>query len=438
MVKINEPYIRIRGKTILSGKVKIAGAKNSALPAIVAACMSNDNVTLSNIPIHINDVKILIELLNASGANIKIIDENTIVCNGKDFIGGQLDESKCNKIRHSLLILGLSARWRKNVIIPMTGGCDLGNRKHDMHISALTQTFNDVKESNGIYLQPRKLITKSHIKIDFYYPTFGGTLNALYSAVALNKVHTVITNGAINPEVTDVVKLLNQMGANIKIKSHNEYHVYGVDKLRGTKYDIIPDRIIAATVIAATGITNGNVTIENFNSKYLKTEILTWRRCGLIIEQEDTNLHVRRNGMIKPVNITTQAYPGFHTDIQPLHAVLMLHADGQSEIKETILDGRFKYCDELIKTGAQINVINADFECVNGAQGQIAIIKGSTKAYTPNTLIATDIRGGAAVALQAMTIEGESFITNLYQLERGYESFVELFKSLGADIWRVS
>lgn len=434
---ITEPYLEIKGGNPLNGEVFISGAKNAALPAIVAACLSDDEVLLENVPLELNDVKLLIRLLKDTGAIIKENHKNkTLLCSGRNWKGGSLDSAIAGKIRHSLLLLGLAAKWKNNLYLPMPGGCDLGNRKHDMHVSALRSLGNTVIEEEGIRLKPG--VTNENVNIDFYYPTFGGTLNAIFASVCLDGVNVTIKKAARNPEVIDVIKLLNQMGANIVWKDERTLLIEGVEKLKGTNYSVMPDRIIGATIIAATVVTKGNVTIKNFDSDLLKREIEVWKKAGVRFEKIDNDLNIKcLNETLKPTNIETKAYPGFHTDIQPLHTLMMSLADGESLVKETILDGRFKYCKELNKMGANILVEDGDFYCVNGAKGQIAKINGVKKLYAAEVK-ATDIRGGAAVAVAGLAAEGTTKVTNIYQLERGYGNFVEVFNSLGGDIKRIS
>lgn len=436
-VNLSEPYLEIKGGNPLFGEVEISGAKNATLPAIVAACLSEEVVTLRNIPVELNDVKLIIQLLESLGAKIVVdLEKKIIKCSGKNLRGGSLDSNIAGKIRHSLLLLGLAANKMTSLFLPMPGGCDLGNRKHDMHVSALRSLGNSVIEEEGILLKPGT--PDEMVNIDFYYPTFGGTLNAIFASVCLKDRVIVINNAARNPEVIDVIKLLNQMGANITWEDERTLLISGVEKLNGTNFSIMPDRIIGATIIAATAITKGNVTIKNFDSDLLKTEIDVWKKAGVNFEKTKNDLNIKStDGLLKPTNIETKAYPGFHTDIQPLHTLMMSFADGESQVKETILDGRFKYCKELNKMGTDITVVEADFYCVNGAKGQIAKIKGVRKLYGAEVK-ATDIRGGAAVAVAGLVAEGITKVSNIYQLERGYGNFVEVFNSLGANIKRIS
>lgn len=432
----SRPYLEIEGGKKLNGEVEISGAKNAALPAIVAACLSDEVVTLKNVPLELNDVKLIIKLLESMGANITIDWKNKILsCSGKDWKGGSLSSDLAGKIRHSLLLLGLAANWKTKLFLPMPGGCDLGNRKHDMHVSALNSLGNTVIEDEGLQIEPGNPDDK--ITINFYYPTFGGTLNAIFASVRLIGSEIIIKNAARNPEVIDIINLLRKMGADIRWQDEGTLLINGVANLRGVNHSIMPDRIIAATVIAATAVTDGNVTLKSFDSDLLASEIKVWKKAGLLFEKEDKDLNIKRDGKrLSATSIETKAFPGFHTDIQPLHTLMMTLANGESKVKETILDGRFRYCNELVKMGADIIVNEGDFYCVNGAKGQIATIRGVDKLYSAEVK-ATDIRGGAAVAVAGLVAEGITKVTNIYQLERGYGNFVEVFNSLGASIKRI-
>ena len=238
-------------------------------------------------------------------------------------------------------------------------------------------------------------------------------------------------------EVQDVIDLLNQSGAQITWENDQTLHIKGVKYLSGITKAVISDRIVAATVIAATAITKGHVIIKNFDKKLLASEVDVWEKSGLNINQIYNDLEIKYKEQLVATEIETSPYPGFHTDIQPLHVAMMMFANNNSIVKETILDGRFRYCTELLKMGAKIEIIEGDFKCVNGAQGQIAYIEGNTKLHGTR-VFATDIRGSASVAISAMAAQGITYIYNIYQLERGYHNFVDLFNSLGVNISKVN
>lgn len=435
--KTQEPYLKIKGGNPLKGQIEIEGSKNAALPAIIAACMSEETVELKNVPLNLNDIKKLIELLQNNGAEITVDHENNrLTCNGKNWQGGLLDGDLAGSIRASLYLLGLAVHWNKDIQLPIPGGCKLGQRKHDMHIDALKQLNNKVTENQGIELAYNE--SSEVTEIEFYYPTFGGTLNVLFASVGQKDKKVIIRNAAKNPEIIDVIFMLNNMGANISWEDDRTLTIIGVEKLSPVNHYVMPDRIVGATIITATGATNGQVTLKNFDETLLATEVKTWKKAGLIIEQNNNDLMIDgQNSKLEAIDVKTRQYPGFHTDIQPLHVMLMTFAHGNSQVKETILDGRFRYASELNKMGADIIVKDGDFTCVNGEIGQIATINGPT-TLTGAEVIATDIRGGAAVAVAGLAAKGTTIIKNLYQLERGYGNFVELFSALGGQLERIS
>jgi len=427
----SEPYLEIVGGNPLQGEVSLPGAKNSALPALVAACLSDEDVILHNIPVELNDVKLLIDLLQSVGASIRIQD-GTVVCSGKSIAGGVLNPDKASKIRHSLLIMGCSANWGVPLFLPMPGGCGIGKRKHDFHVNAFRDMGLDVYESEmGIHLKEGKL--RGDAVLEFPYPSFGATLNVLFASVRSGGSRVILKNAAINPEVQDVIKLLIKMGGQIRWIDNRTIEIAGVDRLNGTDHAVMPDRIVAATCIAAVGVTRGHIAILNAPYQVLQAEITAWRKAGLQIETGASGIEVMCDRRLMAVDIVTEAYPGFHTDIQPLHTVLMTGAEGTSVVKETILDGRFAYCHELNRMGASIRIEPGDFMCVNGKPGQVAIIEGRDRLYGAD-LRATDIRGGAATVVAALGAVGMSRIMNLYQLERGYGNIQEIFQTLGANI----
>lgn len=436
--EVASPYYEINGGSPLKGTVKVPGAKNAALPALVAASLTEEQVTLHQVPTELNDVKLLISLLQDLGVEIISKSNSTLTVQKKYWEDTGLNREKASKIRHSLLLLGGSAHWEETLFLPVPGGCNIGSRKHDLHTMALNVLGNVAEETDeGIVFSSQS--SSQDKEIEFHYPTFGGTLNVMFAAVARTGARTTLKNAAINPEVVDTMKLLNSMGANITWAEDNTNTmiISGVGKLHGTSHNVMGDRIIASTIIAAVGTTKGKVRIYNASEQFLTNEIRTWREAGLAIKDDYENyLDVEWQKPLQPVSIETSAYPGFHTDIQPLHGVMMAQAEGQSSIKETILDGRFKYVWELNKLGADGNVEDGGFLCVNGAEGQIASFTGTKHWKASKDLVARDIRGGAAVVIGALAAEGQSYITNVYQIERGYQDLPNLLQQIGGKITR--
>lgn len=435
---ISSPYYEVNGGKPLEGSLEVPGAKNAALPALVAASLTEEKVTLHQVPTHLNDVKLLTSLLEDIGVEIVSEGEGTITVQKKEWKDTGLNRDKASKIRHSLLLLGGSARWQEPLFLPVPGGCNIGSRKHDLHTFALDTLGHQAEETDeGIVFTPSP--SEKDEEISFHYPTFGGTLNVMFAAAVRSGARTVLKNAAINPEVVDVMKLMNKMGAQISWAddASNTMIIDGVHELHGASHDVIGDRIIVSTLISAVGTTKGEIRIYNASTQFLQNEVSVWREAGLSIEDTGENyLDVAWTKPLKAVSIETSAYPGFHTDIQPLHAVMMARAEGESSIKETILDGRFQYVWELNKLGAKGEVRDGGFLCVNGAEGQIASFKGTKDWKGSEELVARDIRGGAAVVIGALAAEGKSEITNIYQIERGYQDLPQLFQKIGGDIER--
>lgn len=427
-----QPRLVIRGGIALEGEVALPGAKNAALPALVAACASDEDVLLGNVPTDLNDVRLLIDFLRELGADVEEVGDRMVRCSGRHWRGGDLVDERAGQLRHSLLLLGLAASRGTPLALPMPGGCKLGERKHDLHILALSALGHQVSEApEGLHFQPGAAVEDADFR--FHYPTFGGTLNALIAAATLEGRTTWIRNAAKNPEVADIITLLASMGARIRWVSSDTLEVRGVRRLGGTEHTVMSDRIVAATVIAATAVTQGHSFAKNANGEVLRAEIDVWRRAGLEVRVAPEGIETRFVDRMQSTDIETRAYPGFHTDIQPLHAIMMVFAHGTSTIRETILDGRFRYARELDRLGARTSVGDGGFTCVNGAPGQILTIEG-VQRLVGTDVIATDIRGGASVAVAALAAEGTTSIGNLYQLERGYGRFDALFSNLGADL----
>ena len=430
-----EPYLEIHGGRALTGEVTLLGAKNAALPALVAACLSDDETVLYDVPTELNDVRLLTELLRSLGAEVREVGPHTLRCSGRGWRAATLDGDKAGNLRHSLLLLGGAAHRHLPLTLPLPGGCKLGERKHDFHVAALsTLGFAVTDTPEGLGVAPGGAVHKD-ARVSFSYPSFGATLNALFAATGLPAV-TLIENAARNPEVEDVTTLLNKMGAQIAWADARTLRVVGGTPLRAAEHRVMGDRIVASTLIAATAVTRGETLIQNASLRVLQAEAEVWRGAGLELTDDAGGVRVRAKRRLKATTVTTRAYPGFHTDVQPLHAAMMVLAAGRSQIQETILDGRFRYAAELAKFGAAVTVLPGDFRCVNGEPGQVLQLDG-VAALRGAEVRATDIRGGAAVAVAALAAEGVSKITNLYQLERGYSDLAGLLTPLGGAVRRL-
>ena len=434
-----ELYLEIHGGRALAGEVTLLGAKNAALPALVAACLSDEETILYDVPTELNDVRLLAELLRSLGAEVREAGPHTLRCSGRGWRAATLDGDKAGNLRHSLLLLGGAAHRRLPLTLPLPGGCKLGERKHNFHVAALTALgFAVTDDPEGLGVAPGGTAggtSRADARVSFSYPSFGATLNALFAATGLPAV-TLIENAARNPEVEDVTMLLNKMGAQITWVDARTLRVVGGTPLRAAEHRVMGDRIVASTLIAATAVTRGETLVRNASLQVLRAEAEVWRGAGLELSDDEGGVRVRAKGRLGATTVTTRAYPGFHTDIQPLHAAMMVLAAGRSEVRETILDGRFRYAAELAKFGAAVAVLPGDFRCVNGEPGQVLQLDGVAALHGAEVR-ATDIRGGAAVVIAALAAEGVSKITNLYQLERGYSDLAGLLTPLGGAVRRL-
>ncbi len=431
----SEEIIRIEGGYPLRGDVRVIGAKNAALPAIAAACLSQTPTTLHNLPTTLKDIELLFTLLRQAGAKIDMLDATTVRIDGTGWYGGKMDADKTSKLRHSLLLLGVSGYFGAPLSLGQSGGCNIGSRKHDLHVLAFKDfgfSVIDTDTALSIKGHARKC---NEIQTIFHYPSFGATLNFLYIAVGRPGV-SILRQAALDPEVVDTANLLKAMGARIDWVNERDLWVEGGVMLNGIDYNILGDRIVAATFIAAAGVTRGEITVHGVNAHYLKNEIGVWRQAGLDVVHQGDSITSKYIQPLIGVEIRTAAYPAFHTDIQPLHGALMATAVGESRIIETVVDDRFKYCEQLNKLGAIIRVVQGNFSCVNGASGSVAIFTGVNK-LKGTEVITTDIRGAAAVVLGGMGAEGVTSISNLYPLDRGYTGLEAQLRQLGAHIIRV-
>jgi UDP-N-acetylglucosamine 1-carboxyvinyltransferase len=428
-----EERLIVRGGTPLSGTVSLNGAKNATLPALAAATLAQGAVRLDNAALELRDCQRLIRLMAAGGVQIEQVSPSAIELDGQHFAGGLVDE-EASRLRHSLLLLGIAGYYQKPLVLPMPGGCALGDRKHDLHVLALQQMGFSVKdEPEALTVEPADLAFDA--EVEFHYPSFGATFTAAFAACGRFGYSTVIRNAALNPEVIEVLRLLESMGARMNGIGTREVTIFAEKPLQPSKHRIAGDRIIAATILSAVGCAGGEVEILNCDPAVLLNEVFAWRRIGLNILPHDTGFVVSKTKRLEGIDIETAAFPAFHTDIQPMHGAMMCTAAGSSSIRETILNGRFKYAEELRKMGADVEVVDGGFTCVNGEPGQLLKINGVDRLHGAHVR-AHDIRGGAALVLAALGAEGETVIDNIEQIDRGYERIEQLMSGIGGSIRR--
>ena len=422
----------VRGPHKLEGTVKASGAKNASLPIMAASLLTRDTVYLKRIP-DLVDVRTESLLLQQLNADIQVEDGEMKIC-GKGRLKTKVPAGLGSQIRYSLLMLGLLLARERRARIPLPGGCKIGTRKYDMHLEGLRAMGADVRVTDE-FIEANAPMGLKGAYIEFYYPTFSGTMNIMIAATSADGV-TIIRNAAVNPEVLDFSCFLLKIGAEIEGIGTNVLKIRGRKPLHGCQHTVMADRIETATYLIAGAITGGDIIVQGCDPKYIQQEIRKLRAAGVCIEEVKQGLRVIGPERPRAVSISTSAYPGFHTDIQPLFSTLMTLADGKSIIKEIILENRFTHLMEIDKMGANIDIVDGDFTCVNGKRSKIAIIEGVDELRGAPVL-AHDLRGGAALILAGLAAKGETVIDNVSSIDRGYEQIDEKLSTLGADIRRI-
>lgn len=413
----------VTGKKAIHGEVTISGAKNAVLPIIVGALLAEDITVLHDVP-KLSDVATIKEVLEILGAKITF-ENHTMTIDSRDLNNWDAPYNYVQKMRASVLIMGpLLARLGK-AKISMPGGCAIGTRPIDLHLKGLEALGADIQINHGDMnaVVPGGKLKGNRIYLDF--PSVGATEHIMMAATTAEGT-TVIENAAEEPEIVDLANFLNSMGANVRGAGTNVIKIEGVEQLHGTTYTIIPDRIEAGSYMIAAAITGGDLLVKNVIIDHIKPLIAKMIECGVEIIEEGNNLRVRSNGRLKAVDIKTMPYPGFPTDMQAQFMALMTVAEGTSVFTETVFENRFMHADELRRMGANIKI-----------DGRNAIVEGVSR-LTGCKVKATDLRAGAALIVAALAAEGQTEITELQYIDRGYEDLIEKFQTIGADIVRIS
>ena len=412
----------IKGGNTLSGKIKCSGAKNAALPMIAATILSDEKITLKNLP-YLQDITTIFELLGSMGAEI-LLDENmnfTISSSNLKDIEARYELVKT--MRASILVLGpLLAKYGK-ARIALPGGCAIGTRPVNFHLDALEQLGAKIILKNGyIEASANKLYGN---KIRFDGVTVTGTEN-LMMAATLAEGRTTLTNVAKEPEIIDLAEMLSSMGAKITGAGSDEIIIDGVNSLHGSEYSIPADRIEAGTYLTAAAVTNGNITVEGINPKRLMKVIHKLDDTGADITYKKDSISISMNrDRPRPVDVTTAPFPEFPTDMQAQFSVINAISSGTSNIYETVFENRFMHILELNRMGCDITV-----------QGNHAVINGVPSLYGAEVM-ATDLRASASLILAGLCAKGETIVDRIYHIDRGYERIEEKLNYLGADITRL-
>ena len=415
----------IRGGNPLVGAIRVSGAKNSALPCMAAAILTEDEVTLENIP-HVRDIETERRLLASMGAKVMLGSGSnhsltTISCRTLSDPVAKYEIVKT--MRASSLVLGPLVARTGLARVAMPGGCAIGGRPIDLHIKGLEKMGATIVQEHG-YLEARAARLKgAHLVFDKI--TVTGTEDLLMAAV-LADGETVMENCAREPEVTDLAALLIAMGAKIEGAGTSTIRVRGVTSLHGAHYRINPDRVEAGTFLIAGAITGGDLTVADCNPDHLRAVIAKLEEAGARIDLAGPGaVRVRSAERLLAADISTEEYPGFPTDMQAQYMALATQADGVSLIKENIFENRFMHVQELVRMGANIKV-----------DGRTATVRGAAK-LSAAAVMCSDLRASASLVLAALVADGESILDRVYHMDRGYERFEEKLRSVGAEIQRM-
>ena len=418
-----EQYV-IKGGRPLEGEVTIAGAKNAALGILAAAVMTDQEVTIENVP-NVRDTRVLLQAIQGIGATVNYVDEHTVRISGGTINPNSdlcVDDEFIRKIRASYYLLGALLGKYKHSQVALPGGCDIGARPIDLHIKGFEALGAKVDISNGMISVNADELVGSHIYMDVI--SVGATINVMLAAV-MAEGKTTIENAAKEPHIVDVANLLNSMGANIKGAGTDVIRIRGVKSLHGTTYSIIPDQIEAGTFMVAAAATRGNVLIKNVIPKHLEAITSKLTDIGAHVTEYDDSVRVMCDKRLKATNIKTLPYPGFPTDMQPQMAVTLALSNGTSIVTESIFENRFKYVAELSRMGAHIRV-----------EGNTAILDG-VETFSGANVAAPDLRAGAALVIAALVADDFSVVSDIKYIQRGYEKFDEKLRGLGALIEKV-
>ena len=415
-----EQYV-VKGGVPLRGEVSIGGAKNAALGILAAAIMTDETVTIENVP-NVRDTRVLLQAIEGIGAKVKYIYNNTVQINGGSISDLNVEYEYIRKIRASYYLLGALLGKYKESNVALPGGCNIGSRPIDQHLKGFKALGAKVNIDHGVVSAKAENLVGGHIYFDVV--TVGATIN-LMMASCMAEGETILENAAKEPHIVDVANFLNAMGANIKGAGTDVIRIKGVNRLHGCTYSIIPDQIEAGTFMMAAAATRGDIVIKDVIPKHLESITAKLLEMGCKLVEGDDWIRVIAEGEVGSTNVKTLPYPGFPTDMQPQIAVALALAKGSSMVTESIFENRFKYVDELNRMGAKIKV-----------EGNTAYIEGVEK-FTSAQLSAPDLRAGAALVIAALAADGISQIDDIEYIQRGYEDFEGKLSALGAIIAKV-
>ncbi len=409
--------LKINGGKVLSGTIRISGAKNASVALIPAAILADSEVTICNVP-EITDTDALTEILEYLGADVKRASESILI-NSEKMQNIEIKEEFSKKLRASYYFMGALLGKYKKVVMYFPGGCSIGARPINLHLKGFEALGAKVTNENNKYIVEAEELKGANIYLDF--ASVGATINIMLAAVKAKGV-TIIDNAAKEPEIVNVATFLNNMGAKITGAGTSTIKIEGVEKLHGCFHEVIPDRIEAGTYIIIGALCGNCLKIDNIIPEHIASLLLKLQEIGIDLEIGSDYVIVNKQEKSKPSNIKTSVYPGFPTDLQQPFTVLLTQCSGKSKVEETIWENRFMHIAYLNQLGANITIID-----------QTATIVGPTK-LKGTSVVATDLRAGAAMVAAALIAEGTTTITNVEHILRGYENIVSKLTDVGADI----
>ena len=408
----------IQGGKKLEGEVKISGSKNAALPILAATLLNAGKTVLYNVP-EIQDVQTMYEIIKDIGGKVSK-KNNKIIIDTSKIHTYEIPEELMRKMRSSVILAGAILGKYHKAKFSYPGGCEIGARPIDLHLKGFEKLGIKINEQFGEIVCETDKIIGNQINLDF--PSVGATENIILAA-CLGEGITTITNAAREPEIEDLIKYLNKMGAKIKGAGTDKIEITGVKHLSEISYNIMPDRIEAGTYLIAGAITGGQIKIINAKHEHIEPILTKLEEANCKLKVSKSEIEIIAPKRVKSVDIKTMPYPGFPTDMQSIFGALLTTAKGTSIITENIFENRYKYIQELVRMGAKIKV-----------EGRTAIIKG-TKRIQGAKVVATDLRGGAALVLEGLSAKGITQVDNVHYILRGYEKIEEKLKNIGAKIY---
>lgn len=418
--------IIIRGGRALSGQIPIAGAKNACLTLMPATLLSDEPLTLTNAP-RLSDIRTMTELLGSLGAEVSSLQDGKVLALSSHNIDNHTaDYDIVRKMRASILVLGPMLARDGHAVVSLPGGCAIGARPVDLHLQALEAMGADLELRDGYVHAKAPSGGLKGAVVEFPMVSVGATENALMAAT-LAKGTTVIKNAAREPEIVDLAHCLQKMGAHISGEGTSEITIEGVERLGGATHPVVTDRIELGTYMLAPAITDGEVELLGGRLNLVSAFAEKLDAAGIAVTETDAGLKVsRKNGRIQAVDVVTEPFPGFPTDLQAQIMALLCTADGTSVLEEKIFENRFMHAPELIRMGASIDV-----------QGGTATVTG-VERLKGAPVMATDLRASVSLILAALAAEGETVVSRVYHLDRGYERVEEKLRACGADIERMN